>query len=245
MNSYYHLDLQLGLNSLSAEESLHCARSHRAQVGESVMLVNGMGGRGVGRIASISRSGVVVEVEDLVQEAQQACERNWIGIAPTKHMDRMEWFVEKAVEVGVGRISFFYSQYSERRELRQDRLWRIVVEAGKQCQASWFPSLEGPMSFVELLADARISAYSRAIAHYPSTGLIPLESFMQVAEKMPKLLLVGPEGGFSGDEYAQAIDSGYLGVSLGTRRLRTETAALTGCVVLAHADARKDIYATN
>lgn len=231
MNTYFQSGLLEGENLLSADEALHCARAHRSRVGDAVMLVDGVGGRGLGQIVSITRTEVVVEVTTLTQEPQQPCEHTWLGVAPTKNLDRMEWLVEKAVEVGVGRISFFYSQYSERREVRLDRFARIVVEAGKQCQASWFPRLEEAGSFAEFLScDA--PEYALAIAHYPTEGLLPLGNFMEGKGSFVKLL-IGPEGGFSGDEYALAMRHGYTGISLGTRRLRTETAALMACILLA------------
>ncbi len=233
MNTYFQEGLTQGENRLSAEEALHCARSHRSRVGESVMLVNGRGGRGMGHIATISRGEVVVEVEEVRQEPRQACEHTWLAVAPTKNLDRMEWLVEKAVEVGVGRISFFYSQYSERREVRLERFQRIVVEAGKQCQASWFPRVEEVGSFSELLTlEAAAEQYALAIAHYPAEGLRPLADFMEEKKSFVKLL-IGPEGGFSEEEYAAAVAHQYTGISLGTRRLRTETAALVGCILLA------------
>ena len=230
MNTYYQASLQEGDNWLAPEEALHCARSHRSRIGDEVELVDGNGHRGTGKIKSITKTDVVVSVSAVVEEALQPCERTWICVAPTKQMERTEWFLEKAVEVGIGRVSFFYSQYSERRALRLDRLQRIVIEACKQCRASRFPRLDAPVDYLTLLKEESF-AYSLAFAHYTTQPLRSLREFALESAHAVKLI-VGPEGGFTDAEYAVALHEGYEGVAIGERRLRTETAALVGSIVI-------------
>ena len=215
---------------LTAEESAHCARSHRSRIGDDVELIDGKGHRGAGVIKSITKNEVVVFISSLASDPLMPCERTWLCIAPTKQMERTEWLLEKAVEVGVGRITFFYSRYSERRILRLERLQRIIIEACKQCRASRIPLLETPISFVELMQTPS-DTYSLAFAHYSKQKLRSLEVFATEA-LLPVKLVVGPEGGFADEEYDSAIRAGYEGVSIGERRLRTETAALVGCILI-------------
>lgn len=230
MNTYYQPTLYEGDNWLAPEEALHCARSHRSRIGDKVELVDGKGNRGEGIIKSITKTEVLVSVDNVVEEVLQPCERTWLCIAPTKQMERTEWFLEKAVEVGVGRVSFFYSQYSERRTLRLDRLQRIVIEACKQCRASRFPLLSEPITYDALLRE-QSQGYALAFAHYTKQNLRSLDVFAEQAN-MPVKLIVGPEGGFTEFEYAAALQAGYEGVTIGERRLRTETAALVGCILI-------------
>ena len=231
MNTYYHDELVVGKNILSAEETAHCARSHRARIGDVVELIDGKGHRALGTIQAISKSEVVLWVESIREDVPAQCDHTWICIAPTKHIDRTEWFLEKAVEVGVGRISFFYSEYSERQNVRMDRISKLVLEATKQCRASRLPIVDDMVSFQELLRD-KTPGYEFAIAHYlEKETLLPLKKISETAAGFVKLL-VGPEGGFSESEYAFALAAGYRGVSIGSRRLRTETAALLGCILV-------------
>lgn len=230
MNTYYQPSLCEGDNYLTEEEAVHCARSHRSRVGDSVELVDGCGHRGLGIIKSITKTDVAVSVSNLITDPLQPCERTWLCLAPTKQMERTEWMLEKAVEVGIGRISFFYSQYSERRTLRLERLRRIVIEACKQCRASRFPLLDEPKAYETLLHEDS-EAYSLAFAHYTQEDLRSLDVFAANAPH-PVKLIVGPEGGFTATEYRAALASGYEGVCIGDRRLRTETAALVGVILI-------------
>lgn len=230
MNTYYQPALCIGDNWLAPEEAMHCARSHRSRVGDEVELVDGKGRRTSGVIKTITKTEVLVVVGSIVDDPLQPCEQSWLCLAPTKQMERTEWLLEKAIEVGVGRISFFYSQYSERRTLRLDRLQRIIIEACKQCRASRFPLLEQPVAYDVLLSESSAD-YSLAFAHYSEQRLRSLDTFAREAKK-PIKFIVGPEGGFTAEEYKAALRAGYEGVSMGERRLRTETAALVGCIII-------------
>ncbi len=232
MNTYYQRELVVGENELSESETVHCARSHRARVGDIVELIDGVGHRALATIHEITKTKVRVFVETIREDQIAQCERTWLCIAPTKHIDRTEWFLEKAVEVGVGRISFFYSERSERRSIRLDRIEKLVLEASKQCRASRIPIIDDIVPYEALLRNPLPPPYQGVIAHYTEKEiLLPLKKISKTAAGYVKLL-IGSEGGFTESEYASALDAGYNGVSIGARRLRTETAALVGCILV-------------
>jgi 16S rRNA (uracil1498-N3)-methyltransferase len=143
-------------------------------------------------------------------------------VAPTKNLDRMEWFVEKAVEVGVERISFLRCARSERRELKLDRLEKIAISALKQSGQTWLPQLDELTDFTAFLKETEPA--TTFIAHLAEGERIGLK---QVVELAPRCcVLIGPEGDFTPTEIELALDWGIRPVTLGPSRLRTETAAL-------------------
>lgn len=230
MHTFYLPALSLGVHQLPEEEGVHCVRVLRLRAGDEVRLVNGRGLCGFGTIVANGRKDVQVEVSSLGEEELTPGRMTWIGVSPTKQMERMEWFVEKAVEVGLGRVSFLRTAHSERMVFRGDRLRRITVAAAKQSQTAWFPSVDDAMiSFEDFFELASPASYVRLIAH-PGEGVSQGIFSLLAGEQRPLCLLVGPEGGFREDEVRRAISAGFSPVSLGEHRLRTETAALVGCV---------------
>lgn len=148
-----------------------------------------------------------------------------LAIAPTKNIDRMEWMVEKCVEIGVEKISFFFSQHSERKKLNLERLEKMAVAAMKQSYQGWLPVLS-ISTFEEIL---QAPADEKFIGHLCNEA----KPLITVATaKKSHLILIGPEGDFSSLEIQQAIGHGFLPVSLSQNRLRTETAGFVGCCVL-------------
>jgi 16S rRNA (uracil1498-N3)-methyltransferase len=151
-----------------------------------------------------------------------------IAISPTKNLDRMEWFVEKATEVGVNQISFIECHHSERRIIKEDRLQKIAISAMKQSLKAWLPTISPMVNFKAIL-DHHCEA--KFIAHLddpPSPHL-----FDRINKEKSALVLIGPEGDFSAAEIAAAAAKGFITVTLGAHRLRTETAALIAAHTLA------------
>jgi len=148
-----------------------------------------------------------------------------IAIAPTKNIDRFEWFVEKATEIGVDEITPLVCQHSERKILKPERIEKIIVSAAKQSMKSHFPKLNPLKNLNELLkADNSCQKY---IAHCYDTDKHLLSSLYQKREAA--LILIGPEGDFSPEEVAESLSLGFKAVSLGNSRLRTETAGIAAC----------------
>lgn len=209
---------------LPEEEAGHCLRVLRLGVGDEVMLTDGKGAfyRAVISAASGKRCQVRV-AETLFQEPFWRG-RLHLAMAPTKNMDRTEWFAEKATELGLDELTFLLCRFSERKVLKTERVDKIVVSAMKQ-------SLKARKPVVNDLADFRAFVSrdfggQKFIAHCYEGEKPLLKDVMQPGGEV--LLLIGPEGDFSPEEVELAEASGFQAVSLGRSRLRTETAALSG-----------------
>ncbi|AWM32460.1 RsmE family RNA methyltransferase [Hymenobacter nivis] len=207
--------------TLSEEESKHAVRVLRLGSGAPVALVDGRGGRYQAVVADANpkRCQLRLTAHEAVLPRSYVTH---VAVAPTKNLDRMEWFVEKAVEVGVERISFLRCARSERRELKLERLEKIAVSALKQSGQAWLPQLDELVDFAPFVAAAE--AATTFIAHLEEGERTALA---QVAAAGPGCcVLIGPEGDFTPEEIALALGRGIRPVTLGPSRLRTETAAL-------------------
>jgi 16S rRNA (uracil1498-N3)-methyltransferase len=213
---------------LSEDDSRHAVKTLRLGVGDALFVTDGRGTRAEGRITKADIRQCAFRV---VGEEQTPARPFFIRIcvAPTKNLDRIEWFVEKAVELGIERISFFFGQHSERRVLKLDRLEKIAIAAMKQSLQSWMPQLDEAVPLTQLLPT--VTEPGRFIAHLPD-GEPPGHLFRQATINGSYAVLIGPEGDFSPTELAQAQQAGFLPATLGPNRLRTETAALATCQLL-------------
>ncbi len=211
---------------LPESDSSHCVRVLRMRSGDEIEVVDGRGGlhRCILRDAHPKHAFVdVVESKSLPKV--------WTGnihiaIAPTKHNDRMEWLVEKLVEMGVDRITPLRCRYSERKDINVERLEKIAVSAMKQSLKAILPQIN-PMTPYSTFLDASHTG-NRFIAYCDPT--IPRRLLSR--EYRPgadTTILIGPEGDFSTEEITRALSDGWVPVSLGDNRLRTETAALVAC----------------
>ena len=206
---------------LSEEESKHAVRVLRLGVGDEVALVDGRGGLYTATLAEANPKRCQLRI---IQHAYVPPRPYFthVAVAPTKNLDRMEWFVEKAVEVGVERISFLRCARSERRELKLERVEKIAISALKQSGQAWLPQLDEMQDFGAFVAG--VDPASTYIAHLEEGERTALA---QVAGTGPGCcVLIGPEGDFSPQEIALALARGIRPVTLGASRLRTETAAL-------------------
>ena len=152
-----------------------------------------------------------------------------LAIAPTKNLDRIEWLVEKATEIGVDSFSFFYSKHSERRTFKVERLHKIAVSAMKQSLQAYLPIVAEVGDFTNFVSQNTNKA--KFIAHLPE-GNFPKNLIQVAPPKQSYRVLIGPEGDFTAQEVEMAVESGFKMVTLGQTRLRTETAALNACHIL-------------
>jgi len=150
-----------------------------------------------------------------------------IAIAPTKNMDRTEWFVEKAVEIGIDKIHLILCKNSERKQVNQERLHKIAVSAMKQSGQARLPHITEMIPLKEVMS---YEAAQKFICYVDVTNPDQLKALAN--PKQSYLVLIGPEGDFNKDEIGLAMEHGFKKVSLGPNRLRTETAALTACQIL-------------
>ena len=214
---------------LPDEEAQHCVRVLRLKEGEEVEVVDGKGHLHLCRILNANAKNCAVEIVGTTDvEPHWGC-RITVAIAPTKNMDRMEWMAEKVTEMGVDRIVPLLCRYSERKVLKTERLRKILVAAMKQSLKATLPQLDDltPFDdFMKALPDGQ-----RFIAYCDPA--IPRRDF--VKECLPEsdvTILVGPEGDFSQPEIRAALDAGFIPVSLGDSRLRTETAGVFACAAI-------------
>lgn len=213
---------------LTEDDSRHAVKTLRLSVGDAVAVTDGRGNRYLAAIHTADARRCAFRIS----ETQTTPPRPFsirICIAPTKNIDRIEWFIEKAVEIGIERISFFFGQHSERRVLKLDRLEKIAVAAMKQSLQSYMPVIDEALPFGELMKT--IPEAQRFIAHLPADEQ-PQHLIKQAAVAGQYAVLIGPEGDFSEKEIQQAMSAGFQLVTLGPNRLRTETAGLMACHTL-------------
>ncbi|MDW7692396.1 16S rRNA (uracil(1498)-N(3))-methyltransferase [Flammeovirgaceae bacterium SG7u.111] len=216
--------------NLSEEESRHCCKVMRLGKGSQVMVINGKGGLFTCEIteANFKKTGLKV-----MRHENKSPKKNYsihIAIAPTKNNDRIEWFIEKSVEIGIDRISFILSQNSERKVLKLDRLKKIALSAMKQSYAYDMPKIHELVKLPDFLASIEKTSFQKFLAHEAQD---PDQTLFKKAIKGSNyLILIGPEGGFSEEEVAQARQEDFEIVSLGEKRLRTETAGVVSCTTL-------------
>ncbi|GAA4450343.1 16S rRNA (uracil(1498)-N(3))-methyltransferase [Nibrella saemangeumensis] len=227
MNLFYQPDIARQ-PYLTEEDSRHAIKTLRLSVGESISVTDGQGTRFDCVITKADARQCAVRIVEFHSTPRRPFSIR-LCLAPTKNIDRIEWLVEKAVEIGVERFSFFFSQHSERRVLKTDRLIKIAVAAMKQSLQSYLPQIDEAVSFSQLLA--AIQEEHRFIAHLPELSA-PEHLFNLTVPQTSSAILIGPEGDFSGEELKQAVEAGFRMVTLGKNRLRTETAALTACQII-------------
>lgn len=213
---------------LPADESAHAVRVLRRRPGDEVEVVDGRGNLYRCRLVTDDHRGAVVEIVE-----KEALPKVWkpyitIAVAPTKHADRMEWLVEKLVEIGVDRIVPLRCRRSERKEIKPERLERIAVSAMKQSLKAILPRINATTSLKDFLAEAPTEGQQRFAGYCDADT--PRRLLAQAYKPGSDVnILIGPEGDFDPEEIAAAIAAGYIPVTMGDNRLRTETAALVGC----------------
>jgi len=216
------------VTTLPEEESGHCIRVLRLSEGDAVLLTDGRGSFYKATITHAHPKHCEVTISESWKQAPLWNFYLHIAVAPTKNMDRMEWFIEKATEIGIDAVTCLNCRFSERREIKSARLEKIMISAMKQSQKATLPALEGMVDFADFVK--RPFSGSKFIAHCEDEEKPLLKHIYHPGENA--LVLIGPEGDFSVEEIALAKENGFQPISLGESRLRTETAALVACHTL-------------
>lgn len=219
------IDLEVNECELPQEETKHATRVLRKQIGDTLLLTNGKGYFIEGRIISIDGKRCTIGFDKIPEKEKRPYELH-LAVAPTKNINRYEWLLEKATEIGVSTIIPLISFHSERRNFNESRLEKILISAMKQSQKAYLPKLTEAMSFKEFLKQERNGlAY---IAHCNPD--FPRQSIADTYKKGTEVtILIGPEGDFSKEEIKEAINKGFQSIHLGNSRLRTETAGIVAC----------------
>lgn len=214
-------------NEMPTEEALHALRVLRIKSGDEINLMDGVGNFYRAEVTLAATKRCLYEVKEVLPQQLAWHGHVHLAIAPTKVMDRIEWMAEKATEIGFDELSFLNCKFSERKTMRTVRLDKIVISAVKQSHKAWKPIVNQMVSFKEFIAQPRKGR--KFICHcYEEFEKVDLMTELQKPydEDADVTVLVGPEGDFSVDEVKLAIANGYESASLGTSRLRTETAGL-------------------
>ena len=235
MHLFYTADLNPEQKSyqLSEEESKHAVRVLRLNQGDKVQLIDGVGGFYEAEISDPHPKRTQLNIISYQAEFQKPQYHLHIAVAPTKNIDRIEWFLEKATEIGIQEITPIISEHSERKDVKTERLNKVIVSAMKQSLKAYMPVLNEATSFDAFLKNfAEQQSLNKAIAHCVEDQE---KKFLNQEFKPNQnyLILIGPEGDFSPSEIEKAISVGFIPVSLGEARLRTETAALYACTEIA------------
>lgn len=237
MELFYSAHFQGNKCYLEADEALHCTRVLRHKTGDTVHVIDGHGTLYECVLTEITRDGATAEIVNATPEWGTHPYNLTLAVCPTKNNERFEWFVEKAVELGVDRIVPLIGDHSERKVYKTERAKRIALSAAKQSLKAAVPEIAEPVSvrdFIQGLSDSDTATSDLRMIAYCFEGERPRISIKEALATIsgsslaqPDItVLIGPEGDFSPEEATLALEAGFLPIHLGSSRLRTETAAL-------------------
>lgn len=219
---------------LPTAEAMHAMRVLRLKSGDELFLMDGVGNYYRAVVTIAATHNCYYDIVERLPQTPQWQGHIHLAIAPTKMLDRIEWMVEKATEVGVDEITFFHSKFSERKLLKTTRLEKIAISAMKQSHKAWKPVIHEIISFKDLISSPVEGR--KYIAHcyeeIPRTSLFEELQALDKTAAESVTVLIGPEGDFSIDEVQMALEAGYQSVHLGNSRLRTETAGLMAVTMM-------------
>lgn len=254
---YFYVPDAANQVELPAEEATHALRVLRLKGGDEIFLMDGEGSFFRAEVTAASSKRCLYEIKEEMPQQRAWKGHIHLAIAPTKMMERIEWMAEKATEIGFDELSFLNCQFSERKVVKTPRIDKIVISAVKQSHKAWKPVVNEMVSFKEFIQTPRpgrkfichcyeevekkdffteisgILNEAHAATESPNADVATAASESPTADAADITVLVGPEGDFSIDEVRLALENGYESVSLGTSRLRTETAGLVA-VHMAH-----------
>lgn len=229
MQLFYAPEISFPRYTLPEEESKHCVRVLRMGVGDELHITDGQGMLHHCKVVDDNAKRCVVEIVESTQ-AEPLPYHLVMAVSPTKNIDRYEWFLEKATEVGVGEIYPIESEHSERRQIKHERELKVITSAVKQSLKMYHPTLHELTPFKQVVAMPFEG--EKYIAHCNS-ALGERQYLGKLLKKGGRMLiLIGPEGDFSPEEITFAVQNGFKPISLGDQRLRTETAAVAATMIV-------------
>ena len=228
MQLFYVPDISGAEVILNETESKHAIRVLRLKEGDEIELVDGKGGFYKARIQNANPKKCQLCIIESQTDFGKKDFHLHIAIAPTKNIDRTEWFLEKCTEIGIDEFTPLLSEHSERKVIKPERLEKILVSAMKQSVKAYLPKLNGLTKLSDLLSQATDT--KKFIAHCNEGEKQHLKNVVKPGDKV--LILIGPEGDFSPEEVDLALESGFEAISLGNARLRTETAGVVACHIV-------------
>ena len=231
MQLFYTPEISLPRYTLPEEESKHCVRVLRMTVGDELHLTDGKGNMYRCKVVSDNVKRCEVEVVETWPEYERMSYGLTMCVAPTKNIDRFEWFLEKATEIGISEVYPLECDHSERRQIKLEREEKVITAAVKQSLKAYHPVLHDLTSVRDIIdmdfeGEKYIAHCDSAFGERPYLGNL-------VKKGANTLILIGPEGDFSKEEINFALQNGFKAISLGRERLRTETAAVVATTVVA------------
>ena len=231
MQLFYAPDITPPFYTLSDEESKHCVRVLRLREGDTLHITDGKGNLYHCNITEANQHHCTVEVIETFSEWEKIPYSLTMAVAPTKNIERYEWFLEKATEVGVTRFIPIECDHSERRSIKHEREQRVITSAVKQSLKAYHPALDELTPVKQVIATPFDG--QKFIAHCDPT-FEKREYLPAIIKKNENILiLIGREGDFSPEEINFALENGFESISLGNQRLRTETAAVAATIMVA------------
>lgn len=225
MQIFYTPEITEKRYTFSKEESRHCIKVLRKKAGDNIHLVDGKGNLFHTELVDDNPKACVVKVKRKESDFKRRNYRIHMVVAPTKNNDRFEWFLEKATELGVDEITPIICQNSERKVINTERLNKILVAAMKQSLKAYLPKLNNTISWSDFIQkDFNTNGF---IAHCREGRKTPFKQWIKPQQNV--MILIGPEGDFIETEVQEAMSNGFIPISLGSSRLRTETAAIIAC----------------
>ncbi len=219
---FFTQKIEQGFAHLDEEESHHLVTVLRRKVGDKLELTDGRGFFYEAEITETGKRHVLARILHTTPAASDTVPALHLAIAPTKQIERIEWLLEKATEIGIAEITLLHCRRSERETVRLDRLEKVLLSAMKQSLRAHLPKLNPMVRFQQFVT--AVESEQKCIAWCADTPLPHLKTLLQPGKKA--LVLIGPEGDFSPEEVQLAEATGFTGVGLGDARLRTETAGL-------------------
>ncbi|AFL96449.1 16S rRNA (uracil(1498)-N(3))-methyltransferase [Ornithobacterium rhinotracheale] len=210
---------------LNENESHHLAKVLRLKVGDEVLFTEGKGEMFLATISQVLPKNTLLQIVEKTDYNQSRNYKLHVGIAPTKNIDRTEWFLEKSIEIGIDEVSFLETFHSERRNIKLDRMQRVATAAIKQSLKAEDTQLHDLIKFNDFLAQHKDFQGQKFIAHC-NTDFARKDIKDCILPEKDYLFIIGPEGDFSADEIELATAQNFIPISLGNQRMRTETAAL-------------------
>jgi len=225
MHLFYTPDLNDTIYTLNEQESKHCNKVLRLDTNDMVQLIDGKGGFFTAKIIEPNPKKCMVEIVETKKDYKKRNHHLHIAIAPTKNNDRLEWFLEKATEIGIDEITPIVCEHSERKVIKPERLEKILISAMKQSIKAYKPQLNELVRYMDFIKQP--FAGEKFIAHCEDHEKSFLKNRYTVGRDV--LILIGPEGDFSPAEIELALQNQFKEISLGNSRLRTETAGVVAC----------------
>jgi len=229
MHLFYITEKISGILQFSEEESRHCTKVLRLKVGDELHLTDGKGNLYKGKILDNNSKACQIEVLEQIDDYPQLPYKLHIGVSSTKNGERLEWFIEKAVEIGITEITALMCERSKHISVKPDRIQRLMISAMKQSLRIVLPTFNSSTPFADFIQKTQNHYPQKYIAYCGELTQNPplLQTIYQPHQDT--LVLIGPEGDFSPKEIQQSLNYGFVPVSLGMFRLRTETAAVLAC----------------